>query len=129
MTDIIADQRGEFIAGLRALADFLESTPTIPCASSERLLMPLHTNSAVEEFASVHSLTVQYTKDGNAYADLLFGSVTYHVYGYVDFTAHLARQDETHARTWAKQHGMEIHPAEQPTTQFKAVSLPESVNA
>ncbi|MFZ3569926.1 hypothetical protein ACOKM5_23250 [Streptomyces sp. BH097] len=125
MTDIIADHRGEYIAGLRALADTLESTPTMPCADSERILLPLGANSAVEEVATTHGLSVQYTEHGNAYTDLVFGPITYHVYGYVDFTAHVAQQDEKHARTWAKRHGMEIQPVEQPTTQFKAVPLNE----
>ncbi|QQC89869.1 hypothetical protein [Streptomyces alfalfae] len=113
MTTETTEQRREFIAGLRALADFLEATPSVPCSSSEeRLLLPLHTNTAVQEFAAAHGLTVEYDEDGNAQINLPFGPITYNVYGYADFDAHYARRQEKQARTWAADHGLALFPAE-----------------
>ncbi len=106
------DRRGEFIAGLRALADFLEATPSVPCSSDERILLPLHTNAAVEHLATTLGLNVDYDAEGNAALRLQFGPLTYHLYGYVDFDAHCARADEKRARTWAASRGLSILPAE-----------------
>jgi hypothetical protein len=105
--------RAEAIEGLRALAAFLEANPSVPTFSGQRLNVPLHTNPAVEAFAAEHQLTVEYDEEGNASTDLKFGSMTYHVYGYVDFVEHCARQAERNARSWAARKGLELRPAEQ----------------
>ncbi|AZM54136.1 hypothetical protein DMA15_17460 [Streptomyces sp. WAC 01529] len=112
MTDIIPDQRSEFIAGLLQFADFLEATPSVPCTIDQRFLLPMSTNTAVEEFAAAHGLVVEYDDAGNANADLQFGPITYRAYGYVDFDAHYARRQEEQARTWAASHGLALRPAE-----------------
>jgi hypothetical protein len=89
--------------------------------------MPLHTNTDVENLAAELGLQpVQYDDEGNASVTVVFGPIEYEVYGYVDFKEHCEKREEHNARTWADKHGMEIHPAEQPTTQFKAVPLAES---
>ncbi|WP_086710280.1 hypothetical protein [Streptomyces antimycoticus] len=106
------ENRAAFVAGLRALADFLEATPSVPEADGQRLLLPLHTNPAVEAFAAEHNLTVEYNAEGNASADLVFGPVVYHAYGYVDFIEHCERSNERNAREWAARKGLEIRPAE-----------------
>lgn len=105
--------RVEAIEGLRALADFLEANPTIPTFTGQHLNVPLSTNSAVEVFAAEHGLSVEYDEEGNASTDLRFGSMTYHVYGYVDFAEHLARKAERDARAWAERKGLELRPVEQ----------------
>ncbi|MGW0537848.1 hypothetical protein [Streptomyces sp. NPDC003032] len=112
MTNESTDPRGEFIAGLRAFADFLETTPSAPCRSHERLVYPLMANAAVEAFAAAHGLVTEYNEQGDAHTDLRFGPITYHVYGYVDFDAHYARRQEEQARTWAASHGLALFPAE-----------------
>lgn len=105
--------RTEYIAGLRKFADWLESNPNVPESWGERLLLALHTNTAVEEFATAHGLRVAYDDEGNASCDMVFGPITYHVYGYVDFDEHCARNDERKARRWAAKQGMVIRPADE----------------
>ncbi|MFE7232519.1 hypothetical protein ACFVAF_18035 [Streptomyces sp. NPDC057596] len=111
MAPIIAEQKQKAIDGLRALADFLESNEALPAPTSQQLLVPLHTNAAVEEFATEHGLTVEYDDEGNAHTQVKFGPLTYYVYGYVDFSEHLERNAERNARRWAARKGMEIRPA------------------
>ncbi|MER5843268.1 hypothetical protein ABT099_23810 [Streptomyces prasinus] len=100
--------RDAHIAGLRQLADWLEQHPDVAVPSAERMLLPLITNVAVEEFAATHGLTVVMDSDGNASVDLTFGSITYHVYGYADFAEHRKRGEEKQARGWADKNGMVI---------------------
>ncbi|WP_338699137.1 hypothetical protein V2W30_22500 [Streptomyces sp. Q6] len=121
MTDIIADQRSEFIAGLRALADFLEQTPSVRCSSTETLLLNLRTTSAVEEFARQLELPVRYDDEGNATSILRFGPIAYEAFGYVDFDQHLAVKSERDARRWAEQHGLEMRPAAEKLAEFRPV--------
>lgn len=108
----ITEQRQQAIDGLRALADFLESTPSVPTMGAQRMLLSLTTNPAVEAFAAEHGLSVRYDDEGNASADLKFGPLTYHAYGYVDFAEHLARRAEQQARSWAERKGLELRPVE-----------------
>lgn len=112
MTNETIEKRLMAIAGLRALADFLESDPSRPVPSSQHLNVPLMKNPVVEEFAAGQGLAVEYDDEGNASTDLKFGPLTYHVYGYVDFDAHIERHAETNARSWAERNGLEIRPAE-----------------
>ncbi|MFE0137665.1 hypothetical protein ACFWY6_39830 [Streptomyces sp. NPDC059037] len=106
---ISEDERQARIDGLRALADWLESTQTAPVAyGPDRFVVPLHTNEAVEEFAADHELTVEYDDEGNARSTIEFGSVVYQVYGYVNFAEHCERGAERQARTWAERQGLEI---------------------
>lgn len=102
------DQRAAYVAGLRDFADFLESTDVEVPRTQRTLLLSLSLNSAVEAFAAKHGLTVGYDAEGNASADLVFGPVVYHAYGYVDFAEHCDRNNERTARTWAELHGLEI---------------------
>jgi hypothetical protein len=100
--------RSEFIAGMHAFADWLEANPEVEPPTNERMLLPLHTNSAVQAFAAEHGLNVDHDDEGNASANLMFGPVVYHAYGYVDFAAHLDASDERHARSWAEKNGLQI---------------------
>jgi hypothetical protein len=109
---MISDRKQESIAGLRAFADFLESNPSLPVLTDQRLLVPLHTNQAVQEFAAEHGLTVEYDEEGNAHTQLEFGPVMYYAYGYVDFREHCERDAEKRAREWAGRNGLELRPAE-----------------
>jgi len=105
-------ERDEYVAGLRALADWLEGNEVeVPAFHRQRLLLSLATNADVEQFADKHNATVQFDREGNASCDLSFGPVTYHAYSYADFQLHLSRQEERRARGWADQNGMEIVPA------------------
>lgn len=101
----------EFTAGLRAFADWLDANPETQAPQHQRLLLALSTNTAVEEFAAGHGLTVAYDDDGNASCALKFGPITYHAYGYVDFEATRDKHMERDAREWAGRKGMEIVPA------------------
>ncbi|WP_405506471.1 hypothetical protein OG323_06490 [Streptomyces cyaneofuscatus] len=106
------NDRTEYIAGLRAFADWLENNPTVQGPGGQRLLLALSTNSAVEEFAAQHNLTVVTDDEGNMSAELTFGPITYHAYGYVDFGQHVAAMNERRARRWAEEQGLEIRKAE-----------------
>lgn len=100
--------RTEYIAGLRAFADWLENNPEVREPQAERLLLALSTNPAVEEFAAEHGLEVTIDAEGNASCDLLFGSITYHAYGYEDFAEYYAKSQERQARTWAEKNGVAL---------------------
>ncbi|MEV5854723.1 hypothetical protein [Streptomyces anulatus] len=106
------NDRTEYIAGLRQLATWLEENPGAQISSDERFLVPLHTNSEVEEFAAQHSLTVVTDGEGNKSTQMQFGPITYYAYGYVDFAQHLAAQHEKGAREWAAKQGLELREAE-----------------
>jgi hypothetical protein len=103
--------RDAYIAGLRQFADFLEQHPAVEAPDGQRMLLPLLTNEAVEEFATTHELTVVADQDGNKSAELVFGPVVYRAYGYVDFSLHLKQGQEKQARSWADRNGMVIEPA------------------
>jgi hypothetical protein len=102
--------RDAYIAGLRELADWLEKHPDVELPTTDRLLVPLSTNLAVEEFAAAHDLTVEIDEDGNAAVDVKFGPIAFHAYGYADFKQHVAQLNEKTARNWANQNGMVIQP-------------------
>lgn len=101
-------ERDEYIAALRKLADWLESNPAVKVPTDRIMLLPLHTNKAVQEFAETCGLTVSLDSDGNASADVDFGGIVYHAYGYDDFDAFHAGHKEKQARRWADENGMVI---------------------
>lgn len=105
-------ERTASVAGLRALADWLESNPAVPALSDQRLLLALSTNAAVEEFATAQGLDVAFDDEGNASCNLKFGPIQYFAYGYADFAEHCERSAERRARQWAARKGLEIRPAE-----------------
>jgi len=105
MTDT---DRAAFTAGLRKFADWLDANPQYPTGGSQRILLALHTNQAVEEFAARHGLDTAADAEGNLSADVAFGPITYHAYGYVDFDAHCAADDEKRARRWAAKNGIDL---------------------
>lgn len=102
------DSRAAAVAGLRDFADFLESNPDVREPDYQRVLLPLMSNSAVEEFAAKHDLTVGFDDEGNASCDLRFGPINYHAYGYVNFEEHCERASERQARNWAAAQGLEL---------------------
>lgn len=104
-------ERDAYIDGLRDLAEWLEKNPTVTVPSSDKLLLPLHTNEAVEQFAAEHGVTFAIDENGNASLDFDFGPITYHAYGYADFKQYCADHDERRAREWADGNGMTIRPA------------------
>ncbi|MBT2367139.1 hypothetical protein J7E88_17950 [Streptomyces sp. ISL-10] len=106
------DERVQYVAGLRGLADWLERSDA-PVPAGQRLLLPLHSNAAVEIFAAEHDLVVVYDGESNASADLQFGGIVYHAYGYVDFDEHCARANERQAQAWASEHGLVLRPADE----------------
>jgi hypothetical protein len=93
--------------GLRELADWLDANPSVPFYGT-RLLLALHTNAAVVEFAEAQGWPVAYDGEGNASAARAFGPIAYRAYGYVDFEAHCAAEDERRAREWAEKQGLEL---------------------
>jgi hypothetical protein len=104
--------RDEYVAGLRALANWLEQSPLAPVPEyQERLLVPLTTNRAVEEAAADLGLDAELDSDGNASIEFTFGPITYHIYGYADYGQFSDALDERQARGWAEKNDMEIVPA------------------
>ncbi|MFE9432914.1 hypothetical protein [Streptomyces sp. NPDC006640] len=103
--------RDAYIAGLREFADFLEQHPAVRSPDSAYMLLPLTTNAAVDEFAATHDLAPVTDAEGNRSAELTFGPIVYHAYGYVDFAEHVKQGQEKQARTWAEENGMVIEPA------------------
>ncbi|NUV65726.1 hypothetical protein G6W57_01170 [Streptomyces sp. CAI-121] len=121
--------RTEYIAGIRAFADWLENNPAVAVPGSEKFLLPLHTNPAVEEFAAKHSLAVAADSEGNESAEVTFGPIAYQAYGYVDFNEHLARNDERNARRWAEKQGLEFRRAEEEDSRDRAADVADEVAA
>ncbi|MER6350564.1 hypothetical protein ABT186_01605 [Streptomyces sp. NPDC001634] len=111
-TSSLNPNRDEYIAGLRELADWLEQHPEYGTPVTSQMLLPLTTNSAVEDFAAAHGLTVEVDDDGNASTDIKFGPISYHAYGYADFNKHVKQLNERRARTWAAKNDMVIQPRE-----------------
>ncbi len=105
------ERRAEFIAGVRALAAWLEVNPQVPAPGDRRFLLALLTNGAVEAFAAEHGLRVCYDEEGNASCRVIFGPVCYRAYGYVDFQAHCERSEKRDAEQYATRHGLQLVPA------------------
>ncbi|PJN00853.1 hypothetical protein CG740_23405 [Streptomyces sp. CB01201] len=106
------DDRTRYIDGLRELAAWLEENPDVEAPVGLRVLLPLTTNGAVEEFAAKLGQTVDYDDEGNASTTREFGPLQHHAYGYVDFAASCDALDERSARRWAARQGLEIREAE-----------------
>lgn len=113
------DTRAQYIQGLHNLAEWLTANPAapIPSPTLQRMGMPVMTNTAVVAFAIEHGLTVDYDSNGNASCDVHFGPLVLNVYGYDDFTTHLAQMKERDAREWADRQGLVIQ-----TTPLAAAS-------
>ena len=105
-------ERDEYIVALRNLAEWLEQRPEAPIPSADRLLVPLISNAAVEEFAAGHGFTAELDKDGNASVSVPFGPILFHVYGYADWPTWSERRAEKTARNWANSKGMVLQPRE-----------------
>ncbi|WP_441251177.1 hypothetical protein [Kitasatospora sp. McL0602] len=105
MTDT---DRAEFTTGLRQFADWLDANTQYPIPSGQRILLALSTNPAVQEFADRFDLETVADPEGNLSAEITFGPVSYHAYGYTDFDAHWAAARERAARTWAANRGLEF---------------------
>src|SRR4051812_28440524 len=105
------EQAARFATGLYDLADWLTEHDIPLLGSTERILYPLHTNAAVEDFAARAGLSVVYDDEGNASATATFGPVCFHVYGYADRAATFRRHDERQARQFAAENGLELVPA------------------
>jgi len=112
MTELEMARRADLVAGLRGLADALESDVSMPLPYSKDFSVPLSTNGAVEEFAAGRGMTVVYDGEGNARAEIELGPVSYYVYGYRDFDEHCERRAERDARRWAESKGLEIRPVD-----------------
>lgn len=106
-------ERDAYIAGLREIADWLEQNPdaAFPRYSTD-INVPLMDNAKVEEFASAVGAEIGFDENGNASADIKFGSIVYHAYGYADWDRHIADRSESQARTWADENDMVIQPRE-----------------
>jgi hypothetical protein len=109
------DSRPQFVAGVRAFADWLEANPQAKAPIGERFLLPLTTNDRVAEFAATHGLEVVADEHGNTSCNLTFGPIVYHAYGYADFAADCERTDEERARKWAARKGLELVAADEVT--------------
>ncbi|MGW2539445.1 hypothetical protein ACWC5I_00855 [Kitasatospora sp. NPDC001574] len=102
--------RAAFTASLRQFADWLDTNTQYPHPGEQRFLLCLLTNAAVSEFATRFGLETNADDEGNLSANIEFGPVTYHVYGYVDFDTHYAAAEERAAHAWAARTGMRITP-------------------
>jgi hypothetical protein len=100
--------RAEYIGGLRQFADWLEQHPDVEAPTGDRMLLPLTTNPAVEEFAAAHDLVVKVDSNGNTEAALHFGPITYVAYGYADFDKFCEQSAERQARQWAAKNSLVI---------------------
>ncbi|MFJ2110537.1 hypothetical protein ACIOEX_01190 [Streptomyces sp. NPDC087850] len=101
--------RTEYITGLRAFADWLETNTEVDAPSTcQRLLLPLTTNAAVEEFAAKNNLTVTVDDGGDKSCQMAFGSITYYAYSYADFAETCAKNNEKQARSWAARNGVKL---------------------
>ncbi|MFE5368103.1 hypothetical protein [Streptomyces mirabilis] len=106
------DNRTEYIAGLRQLADWLEQHPDADVPYVADIAVPLFSNEAVEAFAAGNGLEVRIDSDGNASATVPFGRLVYRVYGYANWDAWKIHHDEKTARNWADKNDMVIQPRE-----------------
>jgi hypothetical protein len=106
------NDRTQYICGLRALATWLEDNPDVEAPVGLRVLLPLTTNEAVEEFAAKLGQDVAYDDEGNASTTREFGPLQHHAYGYVDFAVSCDALDERSARRWAARKGLEIREAD-----------------
>lgn len=102
--------RAEYTASLRQFADWLDKHTDYPIPSTRQLLLSLGTNEAVRGFADRFGLEVSADGEGNLSAEIGFGPISYHAYGYTDFTAHCAADSERRARSWADEKGLEFVP-------------------
>lgn len=96
--------------GLPELADWAAAYQVDLTQAIERMLLPLGTTRAVEEFAARCGLTVAYDEEGNASAERSFGPVVLHAYGYVDVEQHRGRSEERLARRYAERSGLALVP-------------------
>lgn len=117
------DERAAFTRDLRRFAAGLDAWHDLPLPYTDTFNVPLSTNEAVETFAGARGLKVAYDTEGNSSAEMSFGTITYHVYGYTDFAAHRKATAERDARRWADQNGMEIRPAEPPAAEAKPYTV------
>lgn len=106
----MTDTRAQFIAGLRAFADWLDANPDVEAPRDQRFLLALSINPAVAEFAAQHGLETTADDEGNLSATVTFGPVHYKAYGYTDFAAHCDANAERNARDWADRNGLQIAP-------------------
>ncbi|MCC9307720.1 hypothetical protein LN042_11530 [Kitasatospora sp. RB6PN24] len=104
----MTDTRAQFTTALRQFADWLDANPQYDVPTGQKFLLCLLTNAPVREFAERHGLDVSADAEGNLSTRLNFGPLVYEVYGYVDFTAHLAAAHERNARRWADENGLDI---------------------
>jgi hypothetical protein len=111
------DALAAFTNGLSALAGWLTEHEITPPRTGKRIIHPLHTNSAVAEFATRYGLPVVYDAEGNASASIAFGPISYQAYGYVDFDEHCRTHAERDARAYAAANGVALVPADQPADQ------------
>lgn len=112
-TGVLSQEQRAFVDGLVELAGWLETRPDAVPVYSNRILLALHTNGAVEDFAARHGFEVAYSDpEGNASANIQFGAITFHVYGYFDWDEHCERAERRDAEAYAAKHGMTLVPAD-----------------
>lgn len=109
----LTEDQARYVSGLVELAGWLSRNPdAIPEFDVEKLLLPLQTNAAVEDFAARHGLTVSYNDEGNSSVELTFGRVKMRAYGYVDFAEHWERLRQRDAESFAAEHGLALVPTD-----------------
>ena len=109
----LTEDQASYVSGLVELAGWLSRNPDgIPELAVEKLLLPLNTNAAVEDFAARHGLTASYNDEGNASVDVTFGRVKLHAYGYVDFAEHWEHLRQRDAESFAAEHGLALVPTD-----------------
>jgi hypothetical protein len=107
MSSSDTDKRAEYIAGLRAFADLVESDPTIPTPTLgvvgtdvwahihqyDNGLTEDERFGLIHDFDDAHDVTVTEDHKGDRQAKKTFGPVTFHVCAYAD------KQPEAHIVT------------------------------
>lgn len=114
MSSSDTDRRAEYIAGLRAFADLIESDPTIPTPSTglagTSVRSHLHSHDyglteaerfeLVHDFAEAHGVQVTEDFKGDRRAEKTFGPVDYRLIAFADEKpeAHIVTRPSTRAR-------------------------------
>lgn len=111
-----AGHRAEFVAGLRALADFVAAHADVPVPAFPSLSNPVGAADEVRAFGAAHGLAVtEGGKQASTTVRVCFGSLEYQVYGYDDWDTAHEHVQQRQARNYADEHGLALVAAEQVT--------------
>lgn len=111
----LTEYQAAYVSGLIELAGWLANNPDAIPPLDEEILLPLHTITAVQDFAARHGLEVVYDApdDGMASVIVSYGPIRFRAYGYEDdFDTRTERVRRRVAERFAAEHGLALVPAE-----------------